>query len=265
MGRLVLIHFLHYLYGAKGFLSPRIIYHIIYMRKALLLTLLLMPLVAAAQQRVSIDVKTVQVADGQKVTTERSLYLHPDGRLIAEQHRPIHLVSLSNALGEMKIYDPQNNKVAAMNNRDMSSSKEMVAIFSSGNYADMSLGDYGFIQSDVREEDGLIIKSYTTRRSEKGVASVELVFQNQLPICMIYYDANKHPLRKVYFARYEYGRIPMPMRITEIEYNTPQDSVVRLSTYSKLLTGKDATSPMFDYQIPADAERTDVDLNKLLQ
>jgi hypothetical protein len=235
------------------------------MRRVFVAIALLLPLVAAAQQRVSVDVETVQVANGQKVTTLRSLYLHPDGRLVVEQHKPMHLISQTNSLGEMRIYDPRNNQVAAVNNREMSSSREMVAIFSSGDYADMALDDYDFLQSDVRTEENYVIKTYNARRRDKGVTSVELVFQNHLPICMIYYDAGGNILRKVHFSRYEYGRIPMPMRIVEIEYTTPGDSIVRRNTYSNLLTGREATSPMFDYQIPADAQRTDINLNQLVQ
>jgi hypothetical protein len=55
------------------------------------------------------------------------------------------------------------------------------------------------------------------------------------------------------------------MRITEIEYSSPRDSVVRLSTYSNLLVGSRANSPMFDFLVPANAKRTNVDLNKLVQ
>lgn len=235
------------------------------MRRVLVAIFLLLPLVSAAQQRLSVDVETVQVAEGKKITTLRSLYLHSDGRMVVEQHAPLHLISQTNTLGEMRIYDPQNNQVAALNNREMSSSREMVAIFSSGDYADMALDDYGFLQSDVRTENGFLIKTFSTKRSEKGVASVELVFQNHLPICMIYYDNSHNILRKVYFSRYEYGRIPMPMRIVEVDYSTPTDSIVRRNTYSNLLIGREATSSMFDYQIPADAQRTDINLNQLLQ
>lgn len=227
--------------------------------------LVLLPISAMAQQRLSVDVTTVQVSQGKKVTTSRSLYLHPDGRLVVEQHAPLHLVSLTNRLGEMRIYDPKNNQVAAINNREMGSDKEMVSIFASGDYADMALNDYGFTQSDVRNEDGLIIKTFEAVKSAGGVHSVELVLQNHVPICMIYYDGGGNVMRKVYFSRYEYGRIPMPMRITEIEYTSPQDSLVRLSTYTNLLTGREASSEMFDFQIPADAVRNDVDLNNILQ
>lgn len=217
----------------------------------------------AAQQRVSVDVKTVQVAEGKKVTTERSIYLTPDGRMIAEQHRPVYLVSLSNSLGEMRIYDPRTNEVAVMNNKELSADKEMVAMFAWGNYSNMGLLSYGFSQSDIRQEDGLTIKTFTPK-SFANISKVELVFQNHLPICMIYYDAKSAPLRKVYFSQYKHDRIPMPMRITEIEYNSPRDSVVRLSTYSNLLVGPAANSPMFDFKVPADAKRTNVDLNKLV-
>lgn len=216
-----------------------------------------------AQHRLSVDVTTVQVSEGKKVTTQRSLYLNPDGRLVAEQHKPMHLISLTNALGEMRIYDPKNNEVAVINDKELASSKEIVSIFSSGAYTDMALPLYGFDQSDTRREDGLIIKTFVPK-AIGTVAKVELVFSDRLPICMIYYNGAGESLRKVYFSRYEYGRIPMPMRVTEIEYTSQRDSLVRLSTYSNLLFGAEASSEMFDYVIPKDAGRTTIDPNMLM-
>lgn len=222
----------------------------------------MMPMVSWGQMRLSVDVTTVQVSQGKKVTTERSLYLHPDGRLVAEQHRPTRLVTLTNSLGEIRIYDPQSNQLVVMNDKEMASSKELVSMFASGSYVDMGLPMYGYQQSDVRNEGGLLIKSYTPTATN-AIAKVELVFENHLPICMIYYNAKGDEVRKLYFSRYSYGRIPMPMRITEIEYTTERDSLVRLSTYSNLLFDSNASSEMFDYKIPAEAVRSEVDPKKL--
>lgn len=220
-------------------------------------------MVAMGQMRLSVDVKMVQVASGKKVTTERSLYLNPDGRLVAEQHSPTRLVTLSNSLGEVRIYDPATNQLAVMNDKQMASSKELVAMFASGSYVDMALPLYGYRQSDSRSEDGVLIKTFTPTATS-AVAKVELVFQNHLPICMIYYNAKGTPVRKLYFSRYNYERIPMPMRVTEIEYISERDSLVRLSTYSNLLFDGEASSDMFDYTIPANATRTEVDPKTLL-
>lgn len=232
-------------------------------RRLLLLILTLAPFAMVAQQRVSIDVTTVQVAGGKKVTTERSIYLNADGRMVSEQHRPIHLISLVNSLGEMRIYDPAKNEVAMINNKELASGKEMLAMFAWGSYNNMDLPTYGFTQSDVRNENGLMIKTFKPKNFT-GISKVELVMENHLPICMIYYDGKSNPLRKVYFSNYKHDRIPMPMRITEIEYTSPRDSVVRLSTYRNLLTGPAANSPMFNYKVPGDAKRTNVDLNSLV-
>lgn len=232
-------------------------------RRLLILLLTLAPFIVEAQQRVSIDVTTVQVAEGKKVTTQRSIFLTPDGRMIAEQHRPVHLISLANSIGEMRIYDPNTNEVAVMNNKELASGKEMVAMFAWGAYNDMGLPAYGFSQKSIRQEDGVTIKTFEPKRYS-GITKVELVFQHHLPICMIYYDGKSKPTRKVYFSNYKHDRIPMPMRITEIEYTSPRDSVVRLSTYSNLLTGPAANSPMFDFKVPDDAKRTNVDLNDLV-
>lgn len=234
-------------------------------RRLLALATALLALCAtlSAQHRLSVDAKSVQVTAGKKITSERSLYLHPDGRMISHQQRPMELISLTNSLGEMRIYDPASNEVAAMNDKEMASSKEMVALFASGSYVDMGLPLYGYTHSDTRNEGGLLIKSYTPR-DNSAVAKVELVFERHLPICMVYYGPKGNTIRKVYFSRYEHGRIPMPMRITEVEYTAKSDSIVRLTTYSNLLIGADASSEMFDFEIPADAKRTNVDPSKLL-
>ena len=222
-----------------------------------------MPIAADAQLRLSVDEQSVQVAGGKKVTTERSLYLNADGRLVVEQLRPNHTIALSNTLGEMRIYDVEANQVAILNNNEFASSKEMISIFASGGYVDMALPLYGYTQSNIRSEEGVIIKTFTPQ-STATTAKVELVFQNHLPICMIYYNANGEEMRKLYFSRYQYERIPLPMRITEIEYSTAtSDSLVRRTTFSNLRFDGDATSTLFDFQIPADAKRVELDPSKL--
>lgn len=237
-----------------------------YKRVLSIITLsLLLPIVAMAQVRLSIDEKCVQISGGKKMTTERSLYLGTDGTIVCEQHRPTHSISQTNTLGEMRIYTPKDNSLVALNDKEMASDKNIVAMFASGSYVDMALPYYGYTQSGVRSEEGLLIKTFVPKGTEGVVAKVELVFQNHLPICMVYYNSKGQSLRKMYFSRYEYGRIPMPMRITEVEYSSPTDSLVTLSTYSNLLFGEDATSEMFDWQPPTDAKRTEMDPKTLLQ
>ena len=218
---------------------------------------LLLPAFAVAQQRLSVDVEEVSVAEGQKLTITKSVYLNVDGRMVVEQRRPSRTIWLTNSLGEMKIYNPQKNEVVVAGDKEMSSGRDLVAMFASGAYVDMDLPAFGYAPSGVRREDGLTIKSYEPKGGvgKQGVAKVELVFQNQLPICMLYLDGDGKALRKLYFSRYEYGRIALPMRVTEVEYTSPTDSLVRLSRYSNLRFGDEAQSEMFDYEIPADAKR----------
>ncbi|MBQ3071019.1 MAG: hypothetical protein IJD12_04975 [Tidjanibacter sp.] len=218
-----------------------------------LLLALLVPAVATAQQRLSVDVQTVTVGGGKKVTATKSLYLNPDGRLVSEVHRPRHLITLTNSLGEMRIYNPADNSVVVADDKEVASSKEVVAMFASGRYVDMDLPLYGYTQRDVRQSDGLTVKTYEPKAKTKGAAKVELVFDRHLPVCMVYYGPKGDAVRKVYFSRYELGRIPMPMRITEVEYISPTDSVVTLSTYTNLVVGAEAQSEMFDFKVPADA------------
>ncbi len=257
----------------KGHISPRPAFfytknhtHDRFMKRqlAILLLALLLPIAAGAQVRLSVDVESVQMADGKKITTERSICLHPDGRMIVEQRRPSHNITITNTLGEMRIYTPKTNDVAVINDKDLASSKDIIAMFASGGYVDMGLPMYGYTQSSIRNEGGMIIKSYTPE-SVSATALVELVFQNHLPICMVYYNAKGEAMRKLYFSRYQYDRLPIPMRITEVEYTPKRDSLVRLSTYSNLCFDGEAQSPLFDFQIPTDAKHTTIDPSKLLQ
>lgn len=228
-----------------------------------ILLFVLLPVTVGAQVRLSVDEKSVQVAAGKKMTTERTLCLLPDGRMIVEQHRPTHTITLTNTLGEVRIYTPATNDVAIINDKQLASSKETIATFASGSYIDMGLPMYGYNQSSIRNEDGLLIKTYTPEGTSMATAKVELVFQNHLPICMIYYNSKGETMRKLYFSHYQYDRVPIPMRITEVEYTPKRDSLVRLSTYSNLCFDGEAQSPLFDFQIPADAKRTNIDPAKL--
>ena len=63
----------------------------------------------------------------------------------------------------------------------------------------------------------LVDKTFEPKGGASGqgaAAKVELVFQQQLPICMVYYDGSGQTLRKLYFSRHEYGRIALPIRVT---------------------------------------------------
>ena len=220
---------------------------------AILTAALLLPTTLLAQQRLSEDPQTVTVAQGKKVRATRSLYLNPDGRLVSVTHRPHHIITLTNALGEMRIYTPKDNTVVVADIKEMASSKETVSMFASGRFVDMDLPMYGYKQTDIRQDGALTIKTFEPQAKTQGIIKVELVFERHLPVCMIYYGPKGNAIRKVYFSRYELGRVPMPMRITEVEYTSPTDSLIMLSTYSNLTIGADAQSEMFDFEIPANA------------
>lgn len=224
---------------------------------------LMLPLVVCGQQRASIDVQTVTVAEGKKVTTTQSHYLGSDGRLVTEQHRPKRLISQTNTLGEMRIYNPEDNTVIVTNDKEAASIKELFTLFVMGRYVDMDLPQYGYLPSEVTQQEGLTIKTFVPKAKTQGVEKVELVFQRHLPICMVYYGPKGKAVRKLYFSKYEMGRVLMPMRVTEVEYTPPTDSLVRLSTYSNLLVGAEAVSEMFDFVVPADA--TQIALENALQ
>lgn len=223
------------------------------------------PTTLLAQQRLSVDIQTITVSQGKKVTATKSLYLNPDGRLVSVTHRPHHIITLTNALGEMRIYNPKDNTVVVADNKEMASSKETVSMFASGRFVDMDLPMYGYKQTDIRQDGALTIKTFEPQAKTQGIIKVELVFERHLPVCMIYYGPKGNAIRKVYFSRYELGRVPMPMRITEIEYTSPTDSLIMLSTYTNLVIGAEAQSEMFDFEVPTDAVKVALDKQKSLK
>lgn len=207
-----------------------------------------------AQQRAQVDVTSVSVHRGQKLTIRKSLYWRNNGRMVIDQTAPEHFVYLTNTLGEMKAYNPATNQVMVASDKEFSSTKEMFTMFASGSYLDMGLPYYGYTQSSVETVDGRVVKTFSSNQAAaKGISRIELVFERHTPIYMAYYMAKGEVVRKVYFSRYVSDRVLMPTRITDIEY-AKGDSTVTLSLYDNFRFDHEADSPMFDFTIPDDAE-----------
>ena len=123
----------------------------------------------------------------------------------------------------------------------------------------MGLAGYGYkLVSSKQEEGGIIRKAY--RCDEPGrIPRVELVTENFLPIYLAYIDGGGKVVSKTWFTQYlKLPRFFLPARVTNVSYTTSRDSVITRTTYSDVKVDPD--SPLFDFQVPADARL--VPLNK---
>lgn len=207
---------------------------------------------ASAQRRITADVEVKQVADGKVMTINKRVHCANSGLVVTHFLKPEEYFVLTNSKGEMKMYIPKTNEVMMENSAGLSSQDELISIFMNGRADDMGLAAYGYkLQSTVRE-DGYIKKTFTSSRKGES-PTVEIVFENFLPIYCGYLNDGGRTVRKVYLSKYaQEGRIMLPTRMTEINYVSAKDSTVARIIYSNIQVDKD--DPMFDFQIPANAK-----------
>lgn len=206
----------------------------------------------SAQRKVSADVEVKQAASGKVATITKRVHCTSDGRVVIHFLKPEEYFVITNSKGEMKMYIPRTNEVLMENSASLSSKDELVSIFMSGRADDLGLGAYGYrLQSSTRE-DGYIKKTFTSP-ADNQYPTVEIVYDNFLPIYCGYMDASGKTVRKVYFSRYApAGRMMFPNRMTDITYTSPKDSTVARTVYSNILV--DQEDPMFDFEVPANAK-----------
>lgn len=216
--------------------------------------MLLLACSAHAQKKVSADVEVKQVAQGKVTTVTKSVYCANNGRLVVHFHKPEDYYVLTNTKGETRMYMPRTNEVLSDNSDALSSKDELLSIFMSGRADDLGLALYGYSLQSTVNEDGKIKKTFKSNDSNNP--TVEIVFENFLPIYMAYLNGSGKISSKTYFTKYtRTGRFTFPTRNTTISY-TGRDSTVTRTVYSNILIDQDA--PEFNFEIPAGAKAVSI-------
>lgn len=135
---------------------------------------------------------------------------------------------------------------------------EPLQVFLQRRTQDMGMESYGFKLNEVLQEDGKYLKKiFKSTEAASHCAKVEIVYENYLPVFMAFYDRKDKVINKIYYAHYDFSqRFVFPQRITEISYMGTKDSMIRLDVYSNIRV--DVYDEMFDYKVPADAERKEM-------
>ena len=222
------------------------------LKSAIILPLLLClaAIPAGAQRKVSADVEVMTVAGGKLSKVTKSVYCSNNGRLVTLFKKPYSYYVVANAKGEVQLYRPESNEVLTQIDKDLSSGSELVMLFMGGHIDDLGLRAYGYKLSATTREDGLLKKKFTP--SDPTLPEVEIVFEDYLPIYCAYTSPEGRLMSKKYLADYrQYGRLMLPLRITDIAYGKGRDSTVVRTIYSSVKV--DVDDPAFDFQVPADA------------
>ncbi len=210
----------------------------------------------ASLERLSATVTTRQVQQGKSVTVRGEVFYQRNGNMVTHFTFPREVVILANKLGETRIYDPRRNAVIRYQSEAFSTQTTQLAFFLNGTTSDMGLIGLGFVQDKTTNEGKLLVTEWRLKTPGKKnpVQRVKIVYDRANPIYMHYADGAGKVIRKVFYYGYQpiEGR-PFPATTTEIVYQN-RDSTVSKTVYADFKLNQAATSPYFEYTIPANAK-----------
>lgn len=209
---------------------------------------------AAAQKKVSADVQVKQAAGGKVATVTKSVCLASDGRFVTHFHTPEDYYLLTNTKGEARIYIPRTNEVLTEQSGTVSTKDELIYLFLIGRSEDLGVTQYGYKPVGT-SRDGKYIKKTYVNLNDAEIPTVEIVYDNFLPIYCAYLDNTGRIVNKLYLSGYTlHGRMALPERTTGISYSlNGKDSTVIRTIYSNVRIDED--DPLLDFVIPADARK----------
>ncbi|MVM39752.1 hypothetical protein GO730_22670 [Spirosoma sp. HMF3257] len=207
-------------------------------------------------ERLSATITTRQVQQGKLVTIRGEIFYQRNGNMVTHFTFPREVIILANKLGETRIYDPRQNAVMRYQNEAFSTQTSQLAFFLNGTTSDMGLMQLGFVQDKTTSNGKLLITEWRLKAPDKKslIQRIKIVYERTNPIYMHYVDGAGKIIRKVFY----YGYQPIdshlfPSTTTEIIYQD-RDSTVSKTVYADFRLNGNATSPYFDYIIPANAK-----------
>lgn len=207
-------------------------------------------------ERLSATITTRQVQQGKSVTIRGEVYYQRNGNMVTHFSFPREVVIMANKLGETRIYDPRRNTVIRYQNETFSTQTTQLAFFLNGTTADMGLIQLGFVQDKTSSNGKLLVTDWRlkTPNQKALIQRVRIVYDRANPIYMHYADGAGTIIRKVFYYGYQpIEGHPFPATTTEIMYQG-RDSTVSKTVYTDFRLNAAATSPYFEYTIPANAK-----------
>ena len=212
--------------------------------------------VAQTKDCVSVTQETQTLMKGSKSIFKCDIYYNKEMDAVVTHHYyPAEFVKMSNRSGELKIYFPATNTVTVQQNESYSTTNELLYYFVNNKTTDLGLAKEGFKLIKTSSEEGLMVTTWQAPVTLKAINKIKIVFKDMLPVYAEYQALNGSVMKKIYYSNYsDFHTFRMPLRITEISFETKGDSIIRLSVFSNVQTKDFPENNYFNFKIPDDAK-----------
>jgi hypothetical protein len=223
---------------------------------SLIFLLLFNKLYSQAGGYVSVNQETQVLNKGTKSIFKCDIFYNREkDEIVTHHYYPTEFVKMSNRSGEMKIYFPSNNSVTIQQSQSLSTTNELLYYFINNRLSDLGLSKEGFKLINTTHEEGMLVTLWQAPITLKVINQVKFVFKDMLPAYAEYLGVNGLILKKIYYSRYsDFKTFTLPMRITEISFESKTDSTIRLSVFSDVRTNNFEGNKYFEFKIPEDAK-----------
>ena len=189
---------------------------------------------------VSVSQETQVLSNGTKSIFKCDIYYNKEKDAIVTHHYyPAEFVKMSNRFGEMKIYFPGTNTVTIQQNQSLSTTNELLYYFINNKMNDLGLSKEGFKLISTSREEDMMITVWQAPVSLKVINQIKIVFKDMLPVYAEYLGLDGMIKKKIYYSRYsDFKTFRMPLRITEISFESKTDSTIKLSVFSNVRTDR---------------------------
>ncbi len=176
--------------------------------------------------------------------------------MVTKFSKPAETITITNANGELKIYDVKSNTVMQIHGLDYSSENSFFYYFLAGKSQDMGLKASGFKLQNTKISDGLVITNWVPdKNATSGLSKIELVHEKYKPIYMALYNHQKTIIKKTYYTNYKQVQdVTLPFNITEFNYDNKGDSTINRRLYSNVKVNDEVNKTYLNYQIPGNAK-----------
>lgn len=223
-----------------------------------LLLVLLLPFISPGQRGQYISYRqTNERLFNKKKSVSTTTHYYDKGKNVITKHtfEPEEIVTVTNELGEIKIYYPQTNKVTYQHIKGVSSKSNLIYYFANNQTDHLGLADEGFQLIDRSYDQNYLVTTWQAPSNKQRIDKVKMVFEMGNPIYAEYLDAKEAVLQKIYYTGYQdYFTFRMPMRIIEINYMPKGDSIVNRTIFSNIEVADTPESDYFNFIVPDDAE-----------
>lgn len=208
-------------------------------------------------QWVSFEMSKRSTKNGMMTRVDAKVFYKSSGEMVTHFSEPVEMFVLNNSLGDVQIYNPEENEVFRSLDNRLGSQNNTFYYFLLGNSDDMGLEESGFSLQNSRVEDMMLISEWSPPvDANKQLELVELVSNGEYPAFMGYLTKDGSYIKKIFYYDFDEVReSDFPKSITEIDYING-DSVVTKTSFSNFQFDSPEDAELANYKVPDTAVLT---------